>query len=123
MDLEPARTAGDPDLLERLIANLISNAIRHNVVGGRIQVTTRTEAGHAVLAVANTGPLVPAVELGRLFQPFQRLNQNPRGLHDGVGLGLAIVDTIAAAHSARVIARARVGGGLRINVAFPAVLE
>jgi signal transduction histidine kinase len=113
-----ARTTGDPDLLERLAANLVSNAIRHNVVGGWIDVATRTESGRAVLSVANTGQLVPAAELQRLFQPFQRLNADPRTLSDGVGLGLAIVQAIADAHDATVTARAHLGGGLGIAVIF-----
>ncbi len=117
--LEPAWTSGDPDLLERLAANLVSNAVRHNVVGGRIEVATRTESGRAVFAVANTGPLVPAAELERLFQPFQRLTS--RTSSDGVGLGLAIVQAIADAHDATVSARARSGGGLGIDVAFPSL--
>ncbi len=120
--LEPAWTTGDPDLLERLAANLVSNAIRHNVDGGRIEVATHTESGRSpfsVLLVANTGPPVPAAELPRLFQPFQRLNANPMTLSDGVGLGLAIVEAIALAHSALVTARSRTGGGLRIDIAFP----
>ena len=114
--LEPARTTGDADLLERLASNLVSNAIRHNVAGGRIEVATRTESGRAALSVANTGPLVPAAELQRLFQPFQRLNSNPG---DGVGLGLAIVQAIADLHDAIVTAQAPTGGGLGIDVAFP----
>lgn len=77
--LEPAGTTGDPDLLERLAANLVSNAIRHNVTGGRIEVTTRAEKTHAILSVANSGRLIPADELPRLFQPFQRLSSQPRG--------------------------------------------
>jgi signal transduction histidine kinase len=121
--LEPARTTGDPDLLERLAANLVSNAIRHNIVGGRIEVTSRTESGRAVFSVANTGPFVPAAELQRLFQPFQRLNSNPRSLSDGAGLGLAIVRAIADAHSALATARARADGGLEIDVSFPATLD
>jgi signal transduction histidine kinase len=115
--LEPAWTTGDPDLLERLIANLVSNAIRHNIAGGRIEVATHTKQGHAVLSVANTGPPIPASELERLFQPFQRLNSNPR-ISDGVGLGLAIVEAIAAAHSALVTAQTRAGGGLVMDVVF-----
>ena len=82
--LDPARTTGDPDLLERLVANLVSNAARHNVIGGRIEVATRTESGRAALLVANTGPLVPAAELPRLFQPFQRFNSNPSTPSGGV---------------------------------------
>jgi signal transduction histidine kinase len=114
-DLEPVWTAGDPDLLERLVSNLISNAIRHNVVGGRVEIVTRTEPGRAHLTVTNTGRVVPVADLRRLFQPFQRLAS------DGFGLGLAIVQAIADAHDAAVSARARPGGGLRIDVGFPAL--
>jgi signal transduction histidine kinase len=119
--LEPAWTTGDPSLIERLAANLVSNAIRHNLVAGRIEVATRTQSGRAQFTVANTGPLVPASELKRLFEPFQRLNSNPRTLSDGVGLGLAIVQAIAGAHDATLTADARTGGGLGIAVTFPAL--
>jgi signal transduction histidine kinase len=115
--LEPARTTGDPNLVERLVVNLVSNAVRHNIAGGRIEVATRTESGRARLSVTNTGPLIPAFEVRRLFQPFQRFA--PRA--EGVGLGLTIVQAIADAHDAIVTARARVGGGLGIDVAFPAL--
>jgi signal transduction histidine kinase len=117
--LEPARTIGDPDLIERLVDNLVSNAIRHNVVGGRIEVATRTESGRAVLSIANTGPAIPDGELHRLFEPFQRLNSNPRSVSDGAGLGLAIVQAIADAHDALVAAHAFPSGGLEVEVAFP----
>jgi signal transduction histidine kinase len=120
VSLERAWMSGDPDLLERLVANLVSNAIRHNIADGRIELATSIESGRAVLAVANTGPLVPPDELQRLFQPFQRLNAPPRSLSDGVGLGLAIVDTIAGAHDAVINPRARTGGGLDIQVSFRA---
>jgi signal transduction histidine kinase len=118
--LERAWTTGDPDLLERLAANLVSNAIRHNIVDGRIGVATRAGSGRAVLSVANTGPPIPAGELQRLFQPFQRLAPHPPGTGEGVGLGLAIVQVIADGHDAVVTAQARPGGGLRIDVGFPA---
>jgi signal transduction histidine kinase len=119
--LEPAPTAGDPDLLERLVANLVSNAIRHNTIGGRIEVATHAETGRAHLSVANTGPRVPAAELERLFRPFQRLDSKARSSGDGVGLGLAIVQAIADAHDASLTVHARAGGGLGIDVAFPAL--
>ena len=118
--LEPAWTTGDPRLLERLAANLVSNAIRHNIVGGRIEVRTRAQPGRAVLSVANTGPLIPSGELERLFQPFQRLALQPRETAEGVGLGLAVVQAIADAHHAAVTAHAHPGGGLRIDVGLPA---
>ena len=121
--LEPAVATGDSTLLERVAANLVSNAIRHNVPHGRIEVATRTEARRALLSVANTGPLIPAGELTRLFQPFERLGSQPRACADGIGLGLAIVHSIADAHNATVAAHARAGGGLEIEVRFPGERE
>jgi signal transduction histidine kinase len=117
--LEPAFATGDPTLLERLAANLVSNAIRHNIPHGRIEVTTGTDAGRALLSIANTGPLIPAGELTRLFQPFEQFGPPLQACADGVGLGLAIVQSIADAHSATITARARAGGGLEIEVRFP----
>ena len=119
--LEPARTTGDPLLLERLVANLMENAVRHNVPEGRLDVATYTVAGHAIFTIANTGPVIPTGELLGLFQPFQRRNSHEGSAADGVGLGLAIVQAIAHAHDATVNAEARTGGGLRIAIGFPAV--
>jgi signal transduction histidine kinase len=119
--LEAVWTTGDPALIERLAANLISNATRHNVVGGRIEIATRARARRAHLTVANTGPPIPAGQLLRLFEPFQRFN--PRSSSEGVGLGLAIVQAIADVHGATVTAHARTGGGLGIDVAFPLLPE
>jgi signal transduction histidine kinase len=119
VSLERAWMSGDSDLLERLVANLVSNAIRHNIADGRIEVATRLESGRAVLSVANTGPLIPACEVQELFHPFQRLNPNPKAFGDGVGLGLTVVQAIADAHAAHVVARSRSGGGLEIHVSCP----
>jgi signal transduction histidine kinase len=116
--LEPVWTTGDRDLLERLAANLVSNAIRHNIAGGRIAVATGAHAGRVVLCVANTGPRVPASELHRLFQPFQRLTADRAENVDALGLGLAIVHAIADAHDARVTAQPQPAGGLEIRVDF-----
>jgi len=119
--LDLAWTIGDPQLVERLVANLVANAVRHNVAGGRLDITTHTAAGRAVFAIANTGPVIGAGELPRLFQPFQRLSSHPGFPADGVGLGLAIVQAIATAHDADITAAPRTGGGLRIHVAFSAL--
>lgn len=116
----PALLEGDSLLVERLVVNLVSNAARHNSVGGRLEVVTRVEDGHAVLSVTNTGPLVPPHELDRLFQPFQRLDQGRSHCKDGHGLGLSIVRAIATAHRADVDARPLAGGGLSVSVVFPA---
>jgi signal transduction histidine kinase len=121
--LKPARATGDPVLIERLAANLISNAARHNLTGGRIEIETRTENEHAVLCIANTGRLIAARELTRVFEPFHRLERQPRAHDDGLGLGLAIVRAIADAHHATVTAHARADGGLKVAVRFPTTTQ
>jgi signal transduction histidine kinase len=116
---EPAQTSGDPRLGERLVANLLDNAARHNVAGGRVEIATTTRGGKAVLTVVNTGPVIPTDDLDRLYQPFQRLDTERNGEQDGLGLGLSIVHAIAAAHGATLVTRAQPDGGLNIAVTFP----
>ena len=116
--LATAPATGDPRLLERLIANLIDNAIRHNTPGGHVDISTGTRDRHAFLAITNTGPAVPPEQIQRLFQPFQRLGATRAQYDSGYGLGLSIVQAIAAAHRADLIARARPQGGLTIEVSF-----
>jgi signal transduction histidine kinase len=115
----PAPLRGDPDLIERLVANLVDNAVRHNVPGGTVGLTTVTRGGRAVLAVASGGPAIPPAEVDRLFQPFQRLNNTRISSGTGHGLGLSIVAAIATAHDAVITAHARPEGGLHIEVSFP----
>jgi signal transduction histidine kinase len=117
--LDPASAAGSPRLAERLTANLVDNALRHNVPGGRVDVSTRTAQSSAVLSVANTGPAIPAAAVRRLFQPFQRLGTDRTYRGEGLGLGLSIVQAIADAHGASIAARPQPGGGLLVEVAFP----
>jgi signal transduction histidine kinase len=118
--VETAVTTGDPNLVASLVANLVDNALRHNVPGGRIAVTTASEPGWAAIAVRNTGTVVPPDELDRLFQPFQQLDGERVRHADGHGLGLAIVRAIAHAHGATVVPSTRPDGGLDIEVRFPA---
>ena len=115
----PAALDGDTLLIERLVANLIDNAVRHNVPGGRVEVETGTRHGRAVLSVVNTGPVVPPAEVDRLFQAFQRYGPRRARRKDGHGLGLSIVCAIATAHGATITAQAPPRGGLTIEVAFP----
>ncbi len=115
--LEPAVISGDPLLAERLVANLIDNAIRYNVPAGDIWIGTRTMAGSSQLTVANTGPVISPDDVSRIFQPFQRLSE--RTAQEGFGLGLAIVASIAAIHAGTVTARPHDGGGLSVTVTIP----
>jgi signal transduction histidine kinase len=115
--LEPALILGDPVLAERLIANLVDNAVRYNIAAGYIWISTRSIAGSSQLTVANTGPVISPADAGRIFQPFQRLSD--RTSHDGSGLGLAIVASIAAIHGGTATARPRGDGGLSVTVTIP----
>jgi signal transduction histidine kinase len=114
-----ATVRGNPDLTERMAANLIDNAIRYNLPGGSIEVRTQTRCGRALLMVANTGTPVPADKVDQLFQPFQRLPADRARHPDGHGLGLSIVRAIATAHDALLEARLGPGGGLTVEVLFP----
>jgi signal transduction histidine kinase len=118
-DIQPTILDGDPLLVQQLVTNLIDNAVRHNIPGGDVQVATRTSGGHAVLSVSNSGQVIPAADVDRLFQPFQRLGPRPARRGGGHGLGLSIVRAIATAHGATITAEPRPGGGLAIDVAFP----
>jgi signal transduction histidine kinase len=115
--LEPAVISGDPVLAERLIANLVDNAARYNAASGDIWISTRTAAGSSELTVANTGPVIGPADADRIFQPFHRLND--RTSHDGFGLGLTIVASIAAIHGGTATARPRNDGGLSVTVTIP----
>ncbi|WP_066939941.1 sensor histidine kinase [Microtetraspora fusca] len=114
-----APAAGHRPLAERLVANLVDNALCHNTLPGWVEVETRTVDGHAVLTISNSGPLVPPDAVERLFQPFQRLGTARTGHPDGLGLGLSIVHAIATAHDAAVTATPRAEGGLTVTVTFP----
>jgi signal transduction histidine kinase len=116
-----APTSGDPVLLEQLVRNLLENGVRHNVTeGGWVRVETRSDAhGSAVLEVSNTGPVVPAYELGSLFEPFHRIDGERMADAPGVGLGLSIVRSIVQAHDGTVELAARPEGGLVVTVVLP----
>jgi len=117
--LAAAPISGDPGLAERLVANLVDNAIRHNRNGGWLEISTKASDGRAVLSVSNTGSVIPPEEVNRLFEPFQRLGAERVPHGNGYGLGLAIVRAIAGVHGAAITATARPDGGLTVDVAFP----
>jgi signal transduction histidine kinase len=117
---DTAHAVGDASLVESLVANLLDNAIRHNVTGGAVEISTMSTRAGTHLSVSNTGPIVPSTDVQRLFQPFQRLGDQRVGPTTGHGLGLAIVHAIATAHGADLTARPGPRGGLDIEVTFGA---
>jgi signal transduction histidine kinase len=116
-DLEPAPISGDSVLIERLVSNLIDNAVRYNTDLGDIWINTRTTRGESHLTVANTGPTISSSDAVHIFDPFHRLDNGTT--QEGFGLGLTIVASIAAVHGATTTARPRDRGGLSITVTFP----
>jgi signal transduction histidine kinase len=116
--LMAAPAAGDPRLIERLVANLVDNAMLHNLKGGRVEVSTNSAPGRATISMSNTGPAIASAELERLFQPFQKVGGERLSHTNGHGFGLAIVQAIAQAHGAKVVARPGVDGGLGVQVSF-----
>jgi signal transduction histidine kinase len=115
--------SGDPVLLERLIVNLVSNAIKYNEPGGWVEVQVADLSAGPVLAVRNTGQRVPAELVPTLFEPFRRLGTDRVRGRGGVGLGLAIVRSIVTAHDATISARPRPEGGLDLEISLPGRTE
>jgi signal transduction histidine kinase len=118
--LDDATVSGDARLLYQLVSNLVDNAIRHNITGGRVQVTLVASTTEATLTVTNTGPAVAPDQVSRLLQPFQRGTPDRAANPNGLGLGLSIVADIAEAHGAGLDVLPRPEGGLTIMVSFPA---
>jgi signal transduction histidine kinase len=131
LDLSPTPVAGDSVLLERLVQNLVDNAIRYNLaVDGRVTVRTAVLNGRARLVVENTGPIVPPYAVPSLFEPFRRLPTAERiaaaadsSLGRGAGLGLSIVHSIASAHGGAAHAASRTDGGLLVEIDLPVSAE
>src|SRR5262249_61590128 len=116
----PPRARGR--FLERMIGNLVDNAVRHNTPGGWIHIDAGISGGRALVTIANSGPVVPDALLPFLFEPFRRVEERI-GVHDGSGLGLAIVRSIGTAHAADVDARSIPAGGLIVTIALPPITE
>jgi signal transduction histidine kinase len=111
---------GDARLLERLVANLIDNAIRHNIPQGRIDLHVTASGSRSRLTISNTGPVIPVSQATQLLQPFQRRPASRPADTEGLGLGLSIVAAIAKAHHGSLTITPRSHGGLDIDISFPA---
>lgn len=117
--LNPALVTGDPHLLERLVTNLIDNAVRHNIPHGRVQIVTRTDPDGPVLVVENTGPDLTSDDIDTFLKPFRRGTSERTVRSQGLGLGLPVVHAITNAHGAELDLRPRSSGGLHVEVRFP----
>ena len=112
-DLAAAEATGDQQLIERMVWNLVDNAVRHNEPGGWIRISTGQCPGGAVLRIANSGAVVPSDAVPTLSEPFRRIRKQPDG---GVGLGLSIAQSVSIAHGAQLDVRSQPEGGLFISL-------
>ena len=117
--ISPVPVLGDARLLQRLAANLIDNAIRHNIPGGQADIQVTAAEGRPRLTIANTGPVIPADQVTRLLEPFERLPAARSADAGGLGLGLSIVAATAKAHHAVLAVSPGPHGGLSIEISFP----
>lgn len=114
--LDPHTVNGEAVLLERLVTNVVQNAIKYNRPGGCVNVSVGDEPA---LRVTNTGPAVAAEEIPALFEPFKRHSGTRIDHSGGAGLGLTIVRSIAQAHRGTVTAAPGPDGGLEVDVRLP----
>ena len=117
--IDDAAVRGDARLVYRLMSNLVDNAVRYNITGGRVEVGLAVSGTVARLTVTNTGPPVPPQQVSRLLEPFQRAGRDRTATPDGLGLGLSIVADIVQAHGASLTVLPRADGGLIVAVDFP----
>ena len=120
IDARPSAVSGDQALLERLVDNLIDNAVRYAPFGGVVRVRVDADDGKVTLRVANAGEIISAEEVPRLFERFYRRGTSRSRRTGGSGLGLAIVAAVASVHGGAVSAEAPPAGGLVVTVLLPA---
>lgn len=117
---DPALVPGDPAMLERLVHNLLENAVRYNVDDGWVEAWTRQDAARCTLQVTNSGPVVPPYATATLFEAFHRSDLRDGSAPPGLGLGLSIVRSVARAHGGDASSAARPEGGLILTIELPA---
>jgi signal transduction histidine kinase len=117
--LEPAEKVvieGDPLALRRLVTNLLENAVKF---GGEARARISTEPGHAIIEIEDNGPGIPQEDLERVFEPFFRREPSRSRQTGGIGLGLAVVRSVARGHGGDVVLSNREGGGMTARVTLP----
>jgi heavy metal sensor kinase len=117
-----AHVHGNRDHLERLLTNLLDNAVKYTPAGGRVEVEARRQGAEVCLGVRDTGRGIPSDDLPRIFDRFYRADRARSRQEGGTGLGLAIVQAIVQAHGGRIDAESTVGGGTTIRVWLPATV-
>ena len=115
-DTEPAVVPGQPAALNRVVANLLSNALRY---GGSAEISVQVQAGQVQVLIDDRGPGIPAAQLEAVFQPFYRVDTSRSKQTGGTGLGLYIARDLAHRHGGQLTLANREGGGLRAALVLP----
>jgi len=116
--LASAPISADVRLIERMLANLLDNALRYNLSGGYIHIETDSRNGRSMCTITNTGTIIPTEAVASLAEPFRRLGTDRTGHGGGLGLGLSIVKAVADAHDATLDLQPRADGGLTVEIGF-----
>ena len=119
----PCRVLGDPDRLDQLMMNLLSNAIRYNREGGKVVVSMEQEPEHVVVTVKDSGLGIPAESIPFLFDRFYRVDPSRSNPEGGTGLGLSISKAIVDAHGGTIRIESTVGEGTSVIVRLPRLKE
>jgi two-component system, OmpR family, sensor histidine kinase SaeS len=115
---DPVVTAA-PDKVQRVVLNLLSNAVRHSPPRGAVAVVVEQDTDHAVVAVEDEGQGLHGDTPQRMFERFWRLDDSRASASGGAGLGLAIAQGLVEAHGGRIWAENRAGGGTRVAFTLP----
>jgi signal transduction histidine kinase len=110
---------GDAEKLHRAFSNILDNAVKYNVDGGRIELTADQSATELTVTLANTGPGVAEAEIPKVFDQFYRGEKSRSLQHGGSGLGLAIVKRIVELHGGKVKFESQPGAWTRVSVSLP----
>lgn len=110
---------GDPHALERIVLNLVENAIRYTPSGESVTVAAKSVGQEAILSVCDTGPGIAPEHLPHLFERFYRVDKARAREHGGAGLGLSIVEALVSAHGGRVEVASELGQGTVFTIILP----
>jgi signal transduction histidine kinase len=119
----PTQVYADPDRIRQVLVNLLDNAIRYSPAGETVNVMVESEANHVAVTVQDRGPGIPSAEQARVFERFYRADKSrARDPQDsaGAGLGLAIAQTLVAAHGGHIALTSREGQGTAVRFTLPA---